>query len=82
MEKQEWSRKLLVLLGPLIFGLVILLVVFLFAEWRMDSHIQKVADVCAQAGMAFETINFWSSVESRCMPGETTGATSLKKRSV
>lgn len=66
MEKPEWSQKLMVVLGPSI----LILVVFLFAEWRTESHIQKAAEVCERAGMGLEIrrITTFGSVESRCMP--------------
>ncbi len=66
MEKQDWGQNLLVLLVPAI----LVLFVFLIAEWRTDSHIQKVADVCERAGMGLEIqrISFWGSVKSRCIP--------------
>lgn len=66
MEKQDWGQKLVILLGPT------LLVVFVFVvtEWRTESHVRKVADVCERAGMGLEIqkINFWGSVKSRCIP--------------
>ena len=66
MEKQDWSQKLLVLLGPSI----LVLFIFLITEWRTDSHIEKMADVCDRAGMGLEIqkITFWGGVESRCRP--------------
>lgn len=66
MEKKEWSQKLLVLLAPLI----LIVVVFLFAEWRTDSHIQKATEICDRAGMGLEIrrITTFGSVESRCIP--------------
>lgn len=66
MKKQEWSRKLPVLLGPSL----LVLAVFLIAEWRTDSHIQTAAEVCERAGMGLEIrrITTFGSVESRCMP--------------
>lgn len=64
--KQDWSRKLVVLLAPSI----LVVVVFLFAEWRTDSLIEKAAGVCERAGMGLEIrrITTLGSVESRCMP--------------
>ncbi|MBL39462.1 MAG: hypothetical protein CMP07_13745 [Xanthomonadales bacterium] len=66
MEEKEWSQKLLVLLGPSI----LVIVVFLLVEWRTDATIERMADVCEQAGMGLEIqkINFWGGVEARCMP--------------
>ena len=66
MEKQDWGQNLLVLLVPAIF----VLFVFLIAEWRTDSNIQKAADVCERAGMGLEIrrITTFGSVESRSMP--------------
>lgn len=66
MEKQDWSQKLLALLAPSI----LVLAVFLFAEWRTDSHIERAAEVCERAGMGLEIrrITTFGSVESRCMP--------------
>ena len=66
MEKQDWSRKLLALLGlP-----VLILIDFLIAEWRTQSHIQKAAEACERAGMGLEIrrIAIFGSVESRCVP--------------
>lgn len=64
MENQDWGQKVLVLLGPSI----LLLFVFIVAEWRTDSHIEKMADVCERAGMGLEIqeITFGGGVKSRC----------------
>jgi len=66
MEKQEWSRNLLVLLGPSVFVLFI----FVLVEWRTDATIERMANVCERAGMGLEIrqINFWGRVKSRCIP--------------
>ena len=66
MKKQDWGQKLMVLLVLLI----LVLTVFLIAEWRTDSHIQKAAEVCERTGMGLEIrrITTLGSVETRCMP--------------
>ncbi|MBS3747875.1 MAG: hypothetical protein KGY49_12610 [Wenzhouxiangellaceae bacterium] len=70
MKKSERSQKLMVVLGPSTLVLIPVLVVFLFAEWRTENHIQKAAEVCERAGMGLEIrrINTFGSVESRCIP--------------
>jgi len=65
MEKQDWGQKLVILLGPTI----LVVFVFLITEWRAESRVQQMAEVCERAGMGLEIqkITFWGGVESRCM---------------